>query len=60
VETCFPNLKKDEVKIIPSEMFEIDHETVTGELKIKNLILKDNKFFEEKEKKTFMTDLFYE
>jgi hypothetical protein len=46
VEKCFPNLKKDEGKIVPSEMFEIDHETATGELKIKNLIIKDNKFFE--------------
>ena len=38
-------------------MFEMDHETAPGELKLKNLIIKYNKFFEEKEKKTFTTSV---
>ncbi len=60
MQKCFPHLKKEQGKSLPCEMFEMDHETASGELRLKNLIIKDNKFFEEKEKKTFMTDLFYE
>lgn len=60
METCFPHFKKTSGKSLANEVFEIDQETATGELKLKNLIIKDNRFFEEKEKKTFMTDLFYE
>jgi hypothetical protein len=40
-------------------MFELDEHQSEGEEKLRKLIAKDEKYFDEKEKKQFITDLFY-
>ena len=42
------------------EAFTNNQQYLSGEQTIKEILLNDSKLFEEKEKKQFLTDLFYE